>query len=573
MPVAYKVVLEKNEQIALRDGTVTYADIYRPLQDDPSPVVVVRTPYDKDGTGGIAPYPPHVKLAEAGYAVVVQNVRGRFSSEGAFYPFSNETEDGYDTVAWAAQQPWSTGVVALLGASYLGATTMLGARARHPALKAIVPVITTDEYYETWSYHGGAFQLGFLGTWAGGLAQAQAIRSDSKLSAEQLSSLGAALRDAPDTLAYRPVGELPGVSVTGVAPWWHDWVSHTENDEYWRSLRPADSHGSISAAGLHIGGWFDIFLAGTIRNFVGLTKAGSAPQKLIIGPWAHTNYVRHLGLMDFGATGPVLFSGVHQEVVRWLDRWVAEKDDTETGAPVRYFLMGANRWQDASAWPPEEGHIENWYLHSRGSANSLRGDGMLSRDAPGSAEANDIYIYNPDRPVPTRGGNLLMLAIHEPGPWDQREVEERDDVLVYTSAPLDQDLTVVGPVRLHLWATTDGPDTDWTAKLVDVHEDGTALNLCDGIIRARYRESTEKATLLTPGDAYAYTIDLVATANVFSAGHRLRVEISSSNFPRFDRNSNTGGTIAQESTGRVAVQHVHHNAAQPSWLELTVLPS
>jgi putative CocE/NonD family hydrolase len=573
MPDAYKIVIEKNEQIALRDGTVTYADIYRPLHDYPGPVVVKRTPYDKDSTEGVAAYPSHVKLAEAGYAVVVQDVRGRFSSGGAFYPFSNETEDGYDTVAWAARQPWSNGAVALLGASYLGATTMLGARSQPPALKAIVAVVTTDEYYETWSYHGGALQLGFLGTWGGGLAQSLAIRSDSGLSAEQLRGLGAALGNARQALAYRPVGNLPGVSADGVAPWWQDWVSHTENDEYWRSLLVSDSHASISAAGLHIGGWFDIFVAGTIRSFVGLTEAGRAPQKLIIGPWAHSNYVRHLGLMDFGATAPALFSGAHQDVVRWLDRWVAGKEDTDTGAPVRYFLMGANRWQEASAWPPAEGHVESWHLHSGGSANSLRGDGVLSRDAPGSTEANDIYIYNPDRPVPTRGGNLLMLAIHQPGPWDQREVEERDDVLVYTSAPLDQDLIVVGPVRLHLWATTDGPDTDWTAKLVDVYEDGTALNLCDGIIRARYRESTERAELLTPGDAYAYTIDLVATANVFTAGHRLRVEISSSNFPRFDRNSNTGGTIAQESTGRVAVQHVHHTSEQPSWLELTVLPS
>lgn len=573
MPDAYKILVEKNERIVLRDGTVTHADIYRPLQDPPCPVVVLRTPYDKDSTRGIAPYPHHLKLAEAGYAVVVQDVRGRYSSGGAFYPFVNETDDGYDTVVWTTQQPWSNGAVAVLGGSYVGATTMLAAQSQPPGLKAIVPVVTTDEYYETWSYHGGVLQLGFLGTWGGALAQSQALHADNTLSADQLRALGSALGNAPETLAYRPVGDLPGVSASGIAPWWKDWVSHAENDEYWRSLMAPDSHGSISAAGLHIGGWFDIFVAGTIRNFVGLTKAGRAPQKLIIGPWAHSNYERHLGLMDFGATAPALFSGVHQDVLRWLDRWVAGKHDMETGAPVRYFLMTANRWQEANDWPPPEGHVEAWYLHSCGTANSLRGDGVISREVPNSAEPTDVYIYNPDRPVPTNGGNLLMLSIHQPGPWDQRELEERDDVLVYTSAAMTKDMTVVGPVRLHLWATTDGPDTDWSAKLVDVHPDGTALNLCDGILRGRYRKSTERAELLTPGQAYEYTIELVATANVFKAGHKLRVEISSSNFPRFDRNTNTGRTIAKESIGRIAVQQVHHTAKQPSWLELTVLPS
>ena len=573
MPDAYKIVIEKNEPITLRDGAVTYADVYRPLLDRPTPVVVIRTAYDKEGGGGITPYPPPVRLAEAGFAVVMQDIRGRFTSEGTFYPFVNETDDGYDTVEWAATQPWSSGAVALMGASYLGATTMLGARSGHPGLKAVVPTVTTDEYYETWNYHGGALQLGFAGTWAGGLAQSLAMRPDTWLTPDQVRNLGAALADAAATLAHRPVADLPGVSQEGAVPWWRDWVSHPDNDEYWQALSVSDSFGSMNVAGLHLGGWFDIFLAGTIRNFVGLTKAGRAPQKLIVGPWGHSNYVRRLGLMDFGATGPALFSGVHQEVIRWLDRWVAEKEETDTGAPVRYYLMGANRWRDADGWPPPEGRVEAWYLHSWGSANSLRGDGVLDRQAPDSAEAADVYLYNPDRPVPTRGGNLLMLPIHDPGPWDQREVEERDDVLVYTTDPLDEDLTVVGPVRLHLWATTDGTDTDWTAKLVDVSEDGTALNLCDGIIRARYRESTEMAKLLTPGVAYSYTVELVATAHVFMAGHRLRLEVSSSNFPRFDRNGNTGGIVAQETEGRVAVQQVHHTAEQPSWLELTVLDS
>jgi uncharacterized protein len=233
--------------------------------------------------------------------------------------------------------------------------------------------------------------------------------------------------------------------------------------------------------------------------------------------------------------------------------------------------MGANQWRTDSAWPPSGARVERWYLHSGGGANSLRGDGVLRCETP-AGESPDTFLYDPGRPVPTGGGNLLMLAIRQPGPWDQREVEQRDDVLVYTSAPLTEPLTVAGPVRVRLQAATDGPDTDWTAKLVDVYPDGQAINLCDGILRARYRGSRQTPELLTPGEVYAYEIDLVATANEFPVGHRLRLEISSSNFPRFDRNTNTGGEIATERDWRVAVQRVFHSAAYPSWLELSVLP-
>jgi putative CocE/NonD family hydrolase len=324
---------------------------------------------------------------------------------------------------------------------------------------------------------------------------------------------------------------------------------------------------------LHIGGWFDIFLAGTLRNYQGLAAAGNAPQKLIIGPWAHTNYDRYLGALEFGPTGPAAFAGVITDINAWLDRYLRGDADVDTGPAVRYFVMGANQWRTDDSWPPKAARTERWYLHSNGSANSLRGDGALTREAPSGEEPDDTFLYDPGRPVPTGGGNLLMQAIRQPGPWDQREIEQRDDVLVYTSAPLAEPLTVAGPVRLHLAAVTDGPDTDWTAKLVDVDPDGPAINLCDGIIRARYRTSREQPELLTPGEVYDYDIDLVATAYQFAAGHRLRVEVSSSNFPRFDRNTNTGGEIATEATWRVAVQRVLHRSSRPSWLELTVLPA
>ena len=574
MPRAFKVVVEKNLQISLRDGTATYADVYRPLDEGSVPAVVVRTPYDKEITmATVAAVLPYLKLAERGYAVVVQDCRGRGSSAGEFYPFANETNDGYDTVAWAAQQPWSNGSTALMGASYFGATTMLGARSNPPGLKAIMPMITTDDYYETWSYHGGAFQLGFLGPWSAGLVIGLSLRPDCQIPLEKQQHLNEYFTNTTKLLSHRPITTLPIVSDPEVAPWWRDWVAHTENDQYWRRWRVADSHGTITAAGLHIGGWFDIFLAGTIRNFVGLTQAGNAPQKMIIGPWTHNNYDRYLGALEFGLSGPANASGVAQDIVTWLDRHLLGKEDVETGPAVRYFLMSANRWEEAGAWPPSNATLQRWFLHSGGSANSLRGNGALSREVPTAEEPSDVYLYNPERPVPTTGGNLLMSGIHSAGPFDQHLVEARDDVLVYTSEPLGQDLKVAGPVRAYLWAATDGPDTDWTAKLVDVHPDGLAVGLCDGIIRARYREGTDTARLLSPGKPYDYTIDLVSTANLFKQGHRLRLEISSSNFPRFDRNGNTGGKVQEETSSRLALQHVHHTPSMPSSLELYVLPS
>jgi putative CocE/NonD family hydrolase len=572
MPRVQQVLVEKDIPIPLRDGVTTYADVYRPLEGPPAPVVLVRTPYDKEvSMSAVGVLPAWLKLAERGYAVVVQDVRGRFSSEGVFYPFANEGADGADSVAWAAAQPWSDGRVGILGASYFGATALLAAREAPSALRCIVPIITADDYHAGWAYQGGAFELGFMGTWGAGLAAMQFLRPDCPVSPDARGRLLAAIADPRATLAYVPVAEMPGMSEPEVAPYWADWTAHRADTGYWQQWRIADAHATLSVPAFHIGGWFDIFLAGTLRNFAGLTAAGNAPQKLLIGPWAHTNYDRYLGALEFGPTGAAAFAGVVGDINSWLDRYLREDTSVETGPAVRYFLMGANRWCSDETWPPQAARTERWYLHSGGGANSVRGDGVLSRDAPADEPA-DTFLYDPGRPVPTGGGNLLMMPIRQAGPWDQREIEQRDDVLVYTSAPLMEPLTVAGPVRVRLCAATDGPDTDWTGKLVDVYPDGRAVNLCDGIIRARYRGSRQTPTLLTPGEVYAYDIDLVATANYFPAGHRLRLEISSSNFPRFDRNTNTGGEIATERTWRVAVQRVMHSSAHPSWLELSVLP-
>ena len=574
MAAVKRVLVEKNVAIPLRDGVTTYADLYRPQDGPPAPVVLVRTPYDKEvGVAAVGVLPQWLKLAERGYAVLVQDVRGRASSEGVFYPFANEGADGYDSAVWATKQPWSNGRVGILGASYFGATTLLAAREAPPGLECIVPIITADDYHAGWAYQGGAFELGFMGTWGAGLAAMQFLRSDCTVPAAARQRLQAAMANPAAMLSHTPIATMPGMSEPAVAPFWADWTAHRADTGYWQRWRISDAHPRMAVPALHIGGWFDIFLAGTLRNFQGMAAAGAAPQKLLIGPWAHTNYDRWLGAREFGATGPAAFAGVILDINRWLDRYLRGDEAVDTGPRVRYFLIGANEWRTAGCWPPEGARNERWYLHSGGSANSLRGDGTLSREQPAADEPADVFLYNPARPVPTGGGNLLMVAVHQPGPWDQREIEQRDDVLVYTSEPLAQPLTVAGPVTVHLSAATDGPDTDWTAKLVDVHPDGFAQNIQEGIIRAGHRVPGAAPSPIQPGRVYEYTIDLWATSNVFLAGHRVRVEISSSNFPHWDRNTNTGMPPLTADRTVVARQTVFHDAARPSHIMLPIIPA
>lgn len=563
------VLIEKHVAIPMRDGVITYADVYRPADGAVVPGIVTRTPYDKEvGLSGLPVAPSPQKLAERGYAVVMVDTRGRFSSQGEFTPFVHEGLDGYDTIEWTAAQPWCDGNVGIQGPSYLGATTMLAARERPPSLRCAIPIITADDYYDGWVYQGGAYQLGFGTLWGMGLAAAQYLRRDHGLDPAYAETLTAALQGAPASLAALPLERIGGFA--DAAPWWRDWLDHDAQDDYWNAIRPSADYARFEVPMLHVGGWFDIFGIGTVRNFRGLTAAGRAPQSLIMGPWAHTSYDRYLGEMNFGPTGAAAFAGVIGAYNQFFDRHL--KGGTADLPAVRYFVMGANEWRTADAWPPPEATARGFYLHSAGGANSARGDGALSADRPGGNEPADRYLYDPLRPVPTEGGPTLQAQVGLPGPRDQRAIEARDDVLCYTSEPLAQPFTIAGPVTVTLWATTDAPDTDWTAKLVDVLPDGRAVSLTDGIIRACFRDSLAARVPVTPNEPTRYTIDLANTAHRFGRGHRLRLEVSSSNFPRFQPNPNTGRPAASETAPRPAVQHVLHDGDRPSCLELWVLP-
>jgi len=584
------LVIEKDVMVPMRDGVRLATDVYRPEGSGQWPTVVQRTPYDKELPTLRNWSFDVLRAAQAGYAVVVQDSRGRFRSEGTFDTFADEAHDGADTIDWAASQPWSTGAVGMAGGSYFGATQWLAATQAPQALRALAPFVTTDQYYESWAYQGGAFQLGFNLHWAlTSLGFGELLRQigSGAASPERVGHLVAAI-DANDELYRRlPLRDVP--ELDGLAPYYQDWLAHPSYDSFWQATAPRESFGSITAPALNMGGWYDLFLKGTLANYTGMKQRGGSEQarrqqRLVIGPWAHGPLSgwypeRSYGLMS--GTDAFDLTGLQ---LAWFDSLLR---DPGTGSgvdgppvldavkPVRLFVMGANVWRDEDDRPLPDTDYVDYFLHSGGHAATSAGDGRLSTEAPGS-QPDDEFVYDPLDPVPTTGGPTFLPGLFigaNAGPRDQRAVEQRPDVLCYTTPALTEPLEVTGPVELVVHLTSSAADTDVTGKLVDVHPDGRAETLCDGILRARYRTSLAEPELMEPGQVYELRVDLVATSNVFAAGHRIRLEVSSSNFPRFDRNTNTGGTIAEETEQdlRTATNRVHHSADHPSRLILPVI--
>ncbi len=578
-----RLIIDRDVSVEMRDGTILRSDVYRPDSAERLPVLLQRTPYDKGMPRISALLLNPMRAASAGYAVMVQDVRGRFASDGEFYTFRDEPDDGYDTIAWAAEQSWSSGKVGMFGLSYVGATQWLAAITTPPALSAIVPTVTASDYHEGWAYQGGAFELGFNASWTlTNLALATLVKRQKAGETfpeglrEQYFRLIDNMCQAFDTL---PLQDLPLLKDHNLAPYYYDWLQHPHDDEYWQPWKIEAQHHQVTVPALHVGGWYDIFLGGTIRNYLGMRQHGGSPearqfQHLIIGPWKHGLPLNSVsGDMAFGIMAEsfaIDLEGLH---LRWYDHWLKGIDNgLRNDAPVRLFVMGENVWREEQEWPLARTQYIPYYLHSSGRANSLNGDGGLSPETPGT-EQPDRFLYDPRHPVPTRGGPLCCWPGALPqGAYDQTAVEQREDVLVYTTPPLDAEVEVTGPILVTLYAASSAVDTDFTAKLVDVHPNGFIQNLTDGIIRARYRQSTTQPEPIEPGKVYAYSIDLWATSNVFKAGHCIRLEISSSNFPRFDRNPNTGGHLATETEMLPAVQTVYHNGTYPSHITLPMIP-
>ena len=580
MPDSASLKVESNVPVRMRDGTTLYADIFRPEGTGPFPTLLQRTPYDKTLPISMLSLDP-LKAAKHGFAVVIQDTRGRYASEGEFYAFRDEINDGYDTVEWAASQPWSSGKVGMYGSSYVGATQWLAALARPPHLAAMIPNVTASNYHEGWTYQGGAFELGFNVSWTLlqlTLANFRALSSVKQVPQERRQQLARAVDSMESSFRYLPLEKLPELE-GGLADYFYDWLAHPDFDDYWKALCIEDNHPRIGVPAYNIGGWYDIFLGGTIRNYLGMranaaTEDARRGQKLLIGPWQHSSRGTSLvGTHYFGLAADAAAADLDGLHFRWFEYWLGGKDNGILDeAPVRIFVMGDNAWRDEQEWPLERARPTNYYLHSEGKANTLSGNGSLGTTQPGEDPA-DVYLYNPADPVPTRGGSLCCNPYFMAnGAFDQLDVESREDVLVTSTPPLERDVEVTGPVTVTLWAATSAVDTDFTAKLVDVCEHGCARNLIDGIIRARYRESSSSPSSVEPGRVYRYTIDLSATSNVFKAGHRIRLEVSSSNFPRFDRNTNTGKLIAEDTELKPALQTILHDGQHPSHVTLPLVP-
>jgi putative CocE/NonD family hydrolase len=567
---AQRIVVDKNVEARMRDGVVLRADVYRPDTSERLPVLLQRTPYSKNPGEGDNRFR---RLAARGYGVIGQDTRGRYTSDGVAKPH-DEAEDGYDTIEWAAALPYANGRVGTFGGSYLATTQLLAAPLRPPHLVAIFPSSSYNSRYDM-VFQGGAFYLADGLNW--NLSQSADVRRRrANPAADRDGAIGMTPEErrkfANEWLWHVPLTSIDAMSIREDAPGYFAMLAHPSYDDFWRTFDVEARHRDFDVPAFHITGWYDALSNGTIKNFAGLRRnARSARardgQRLIVGPWTHatpTLNTTSIGDVTFGAQ-----AGFNSEalVTEWFDFWLKDKPTgVLSRAPVRIFVMGANIWRDEQEWPLARAVATSFYLHSTGGANTLAGNGRLGRAAP-ATETADRFVYDPAKPVPTgaRGG-------YSRAPSDQREVEQRDDVLVYTSAPLDTPLEVTGPVTVELWASSSGTDTDFTAKLVDVYPDRTARALTDGILRARYRKGKTNPVLLTPGQPDLMTIDVGATSNVFLPGHRIRLEISSSNFPRFDRNPNTGAPFGESAELRVATQTVLHDAQHPSRIILPVVP-
>jgi putative CocE/NonD family hydrolase len=550
------VEVRRDVKIAMRDGVELSANVFLPKAKGKYPVILLRTPY---GKGNVEEEGPGHYYASQGYVYIVQDCRGTGQSKGQWEPVVNEKQDGLDTHKWVLEQGWCNGKLGTLGGSYLGYTQWITAPYVSESVKAMFTVVPLIEWYYNCSYIGGAFQLQTMMGWGSGMVRPT-----------EGEGAGVDWENWDWEKAYR---KLPlcrwDENIGFEVKWMRDWVGHPSYDEYWAKASMTDSLEDFRVPNITISGWYDLFVKQAL-DYVPAVREKAKSEKVrrhnyvIVGPWGHgINSV--VGKLDYGKEAEIDMDEIQ---LKWFDHWLkGEETGIEEWPAFRIFVMGHNEWRDEEEWPLARTQYTPYYFHSSGKANSSIGDGKLSEEKP-SDELPDMYVYDPDNPVPTHGGCLLF---GEAGALDQSEIEKRKDILVFTSEELKEELEVTGPVKVVLYASSTARDTDFTAKLCDIHPDGRSFNLCDGIIRTRYRESAVSPTLIKGGEIYRYEIDLWATSNVFLAGHRIRVEMSSSNFPRFDRNPNTGHAFGADEEVRKATQVIYHDAERTSHIVLPVI--
>ncbi|CAN5215498.1 CocE/NonD family hydrolase [soil metagenome] len=582
MALAREILIQKDVPAGMRDGATLVADVYRPAGDGEYPVLLTRQPYGKH-LPIVTNYLNAIKAAQHGYIVAIQDVRGRFGSEGDWNPSVYEFEDGYDSVEWAANLPGSNGTVGMYGASYFGMTQWQAAIMRPPSLKSMAPGITWGNYLNGSQFRGGVRELGLRFYWAEAVLALDTLfreyRNEREKLKELLPATVRAIDHIPKEYGILPLEDLPDPG--GVLPYMYAALEFGITSDIWDYLNIDGRYEKVQAPTFHIGCWYDVFLGETLRQYGTMKEIaagrGTRPPRLLLGPWTHgTVFQSVVGDLDFGLASSGYFLNYKGDItdyhLRWFDATLKGREEAlQNQPPVEVFVMGENRWRGYEEWPVPGSREERWHLHA---------GGILSREEP-SDSPPDEYDYDPEDPVPTIGGALLMPQVYRAGPRDQRPNEERPNVLVYTSEELTEDYTAIGTVYATLYAASSAPDTDFVARLVDLYPDGRAIGVTDGIIRASARESypspgvvaPKEPSPITPGEVYEYVIDMWATGIVFEAGHRIRVEVTSSSFPRWDRNLNTGEDTKDSSRSEVAYQRIFHDSNRPSNVTLTIVDS
>jgi uncharacterized protein len=552
--VASAVRIDFNQRPKMRDGVELSADVYRPNSAGRFPTILLRTPYNKVSGGKLAVERMRNYVAR-GYVVVNMDVRGRGDSDGVFTPWRQEGKDGYDSIEWCAAQPWCNGKVGTMGGSYLGYDQWVAAVEQPPHLAAMIALVSpSDPFVEDPSGLPTPMNISWYHFTAGHVNQNM---------------------DAVDW--SRVHSHLPMIDMDEAAgrrlPFWREMFAHTRLDDWWEPCRYQNKFEKVKVPVLHISGWYDDEQIGTPLNFIGMTTKASSPeigqrQKLLMGPWPHAvNSTTRLGKVDFGPSARIDLDAYQ---LRWLDRWLQDKETGIDKEPaVRIFVMGDNAWREEKEWPLARTQWTKYYLHSQGKANTLSGDGTLSAVQP-AAEPPDRYAFDPAKPTPfLTEPSFAQIG----GPDDYRPVEARQDVLVYTSPILTEDVEVTGPIRAKLFAASSARDTDFMAMLIDVWPDGFAQRLCDGMVRARFRDGMDKPALIEPGRVYAYEIDCWNTCQVFKKGHCIRLQISSSAFPKFSLSLNTGEELGTTTKMQIANQSIVHDGEHASYVLLPIIPA
>ncbi|MGM8214846.1 CocE/NonD family hydrolase [Bacillaceae bacterium W0354] len=540
------VKIKRDIKIPMRDGVLLSADLYLPEKEGTYPAIVVRTPYGKTRK---KEHEQGLYFAKHEYAVVNIDVRGRGDSDGHFVPYRNEGMDGFDSIEWVASEPWCNGKVATLGGSYLARIQWLTALHQPKALKAMVPLVTPSDPFVEWPTGlPSPMHLCWLYMTRGRMMQDVSLVDWEKV-----------------------YWHLPYIEMDTETGWyseaWREEIEHPQYDSYWEEMSYQNRFDEIDLPVLHISGWYDDEQIGTPLNYRGMVEAGKKDQHLLMGPWPHSvNTSTKLGDFDFGPDSLIDLNGY---IHRFLDYYLKDvHNGFDQKDPVEIFVMGENKWHLETSWPLPNTEWTPFYFHSEGKANSRFGDGVLNSSKPNTSEPPDKFSYDPANPVPFI---TEMVSAQIGGPDDYSSIERRDDILVYTTQELQDDVEVTGPIKAELFVSTDALDTDFTVKLLDVHPNGYAQRLTDGFVRGRFRNGMDKQQLMEPGEIYQLTVDCWNTSHVFKRGHKIRVEISSSAFPKYDRNLNTGAPLGKTTEMKIANQTVYHDEKYSSHIILPII--